>query len=95
MKSTFSTLIVGILLIGLIGFGSYYLVKKFKISADVQTTSSTIVGDVTGDGKVDTLDLNNVVSVMNSNSYNKSADLNNDGKVDALDLNKVISNYTK
>lgn len=95
MKSTFSTLIIGILLIGLIGFGSYYLLKKFKISASVESPPSVSIGDVNGDGKVDVLDLNNVVSVMNSNSYNKTADLNNDGKVDVLDLNNVISNYSK
>ena len=92
MKSTFMSLLIGILLIALVGFGSHYIIKRYKISADISTATK---GDINGDGKVDALDLNAVLSDISSGKYDKKADLNGDGKVDTLDLNYIISSWSQ
>ena len=55
-------------------------------------------GDINGDGQIDSIDLNILIS-----NYGKSgdaisdrrADLNGDNQVDSIDLNLLISNYGK
>ena len=49
-----------------------------------------IVGDLTGDGKVDIADAVTVLDVMASGSNDPAADLNGDGKVDIADFVTVL-----
>ena len=48
-------------------------------------------GDVTGDGKVDIADVNEVINVMLGKSSNDKADVTGEGNVDIADVNAVIN----
>ena len=55
-----------------------------------------IVGDVTGDGKVDIADVNAIINIMlgktvTSDELLVTSDLTGDGKVDIADVNAVIN----
>jgi len=96
MRSTLTSLIIGLLIILAVGFGGYYVVNKLRASADVETESSTAISaDINKDGKVDALDLNALITAISSKNTDKRYDLNSDSKVDNLDLNILINNYSK
>jgi uncharacterized protein (UPF0333 family) len=94
MKSTFSSILIGIVIIAIIGLGGYYVVKKFTASADVEVGNRTVSADFNGDGKIDALDLNSLINAMEAKSTDAKFDLNSDGKVDSLDLNIFITQYS-
>ena len=51
-----------------------------------------VVGDITGDGRVDVSDVNVIINMMlGKTEQTPVADLNNDGKVDVSDVNAVIN----
>jgi len=50
-----------------------------------------VVGDVTGDGRVDIADVNVVINYMLGKNENPLADCNGDGRVDIADVNMVIN----
>lgn len=50
-----------------------------------------VVGDVTGDGRVDIADVNVVINYMLGKNENPLADCNGDGSVDIADVNMVIN----
>lgn len=77
------------------------LQKDYKINlGDLGTyppsnseTPDVIYGDVTGDGKVNSIDfammrqyLLGIINKMDADNWNKSGDLNNDGKVNSIDF---------
>lgn len=96
MRSTLTSLIIGLLIILAVGFGGYYIINYLRASADVNTTDTAATSaDINKDGKVDALDLNAFVNAISSKSTDKRFDLNGDGKIDSLDLNILINNYTK
>jgi len=96
MRSTLTSLIIGLLIIVVVGFGGYYIVNRLRASADVATTSTASTSaDINKDGVVDALDLNAMVNAIASKNTDKKYDLNGDGKVDSLDLNILINNYSK
>jgi hypothetical protein len=96
MRSTLTSLIIGLLIILAVGVGGYYVVNKLRASADVESTSTASTSaDINKDGKVDALDLNAMVNAIANKSTDKRFDLNSDSKVDSLDLNILINNYTK
>jgi hypothetical protein len=96
MRSTLTSLIIGLLIILAVGVGGYYVVNKLRASADVEdSTTASKNADINKDGKVDALDLNAMVNAISSKNTDKRYDLNNDSKVDSLDLNILINNYTK
>jgi len=97
MKSTLTSLIIGLLIILAVGFGGYYVINRLRASADVEEGGTTAVksADINKDGKVDALDLNAMINAIATKSTDKKYDLNNDGLVNSLDLNILINNYTK
>ena len=55
-------------------------------------STEPVLGDVTGDGKVDVSDVNAVINMMlGKATMDLNADLNNDGKVDVSDVNAIIN----
>ena len=55
-------------------------------------STEPVLGDVTGDGKVDVSDVNAVINMMlGKATMDPNADLNNDGKVDVSDVNAIIN----
>lgn len=55
-------------------------------------STEPVLGDVTGDGKVDVSDVNAVINMMlGKATMDPIADLNNDGKVDVSDVNAIIN----
>jgi len=96
MRSTLTSLIIGLLIILAVGFGGYYIVNKLRASADIESTSSAETNaDINKDGKVDALDLNALVNAISSKNSDKRYDLNSDSKVDSLDLNIMVNSYSK
>jgi len=59
----------------------------------------TILGDMTGDGKVDILDIATIAKAYGSYpghlNWNPNADLDNSNKIDILDIAKAAKNYGK
>ncbi len=57
--------------------------------------SAQVVGDVTGDGKVDVSDVNAVINIMlgksQASDFPGNADVTGDGKVDVSDVNSIIN----
>ena len=51
-----------------------------------------LVGDVNGDGKVNTADVMAVMNIINAKGYDQKADVNNDKKVDIGDIITIINN---
>lgn len=97
MRSTFSSLIVGLVIILIIGFGGYYIITKLRANADVSgsATSTAAGADINKDGKVNALDLNAMTNAIAAKSTDKRYDLNSDGAINALDLNILIGQYSK
>lgn len=93
MRSTFSSILIGIVIIAIIGLGGYFLVKKFTASADVAVVPVEVSADFNKDGKVDALDLNMLINAISTKSTDLKYDLNGDKKVDSLDLNIFITKY--
>ena len=61
------------------------------------TIKVPLLGDINGDGVVDSIDLNLILSVLNkpANGPNDLRDLNGDGKIDALDSRKLVTLCTR
>lgn len=61
------------------------------------TKSSSIIGDINTDGKVDIFDYNLLVSGFGKSGLTglSKGDLNNDGKVDIFDYNILVGNFGK
>lgn len=59
--------------------------KKFYFKTD----GTTILGDQTGDGKINVLDLNKIKKMIVDHAYSTAADFNGDGKINVLDLNSL------
>lgn len=96
MRSTLTSLIIGLLIIMAVGFGGYYVINKLRANADVNTASTVATSaDINKDGKVDALDLNALVNAISKGSTDARYDLNGDKKTDSLDLNILINNYNK
>jgi len=97
MRSTFSSLIVGLVIILIIGFGGYYIITKLRANADVTGTdnSSSVSADINKDGRINALDLNAMTNAVSARSTDKRYDLNSDGAVNALDLNILLGQYSK
>ena len=47
--------------------------------------------DLNGDGKVDALDIQNIINACASGETDIKFDVNGDGKIDALDIQQVIN----
>lgn len=56
-------------------------------------SSAGVLGDTNGDGMVDFVDLNNVLSQYNAIGEDLPGDVDNDGDVNFSDLNIVVSGY--
>lgn len=95
MRSTVISILIGLVIIGAVGFGGYYIVNKLKASADIESGATVASTDLNKDGKTDALDLNMLVNAISSKSKDAKFDLNRDGKLDSLDLNVLISHYKK
>ena len=95
MRSTAISILIGLVIIAAIGFGGYYIVKKLKASADIQSGATTVNTDLNGDGKTDALDLNMMINALANKSTDPKFDLNKDGKVNSLDLNVLLNHYKK
>ncbi len=54
-------------------------------------TSSTATGDINGDGSVDAIDLQLLINMILSGSFDSKADLNKDSSVDAIDLQALVN----
>lgn len=94
MRSTVISIILGIVIILGVGYGGYYVVKKLRASADIETTSTVNI-DLNGDGVVNALDLSMMTKAISDGSTDKKFDLNKDGRVNSLDLNVFLNNYPK
>lgn len=59
------------------------------------TAGTGVIGDVSGDGKVDVSDVNDVINIIleinDASDYPGNADLTGDGKVDVSDVNEIIN----
>ena len=95
MRSTAMSLIVGLVVVGIVGFGIYFLVNKFRAGADVDLVSfSCENADFNKDGEVNVLDLNMITTAISSNTENPKYDLNKDGVIDDADIGLVTSCWT-
>ncbi len=67
-----------------------------SLAANV-TITVPILGDIDGDGDVDSNDLSRITSVLNTNASgpNDLRDLNGDGRIDALDSRKLVTLCTR
>ncbi len=54
-------------------------------------TSSTVTGDINGDGSIDAVDLQLLINMILSGSFDSKADLNKDSSVDAIDLQALVN----
>ncbi len=96
----FVPVIVLVAVLGLVAFVLISGTASFKSSLnaslyakkDSSAKSYFNTGDTNGDGKVDILDYNLLVTKFNVNSYN-NADFNGDNKVNILDYNLLIQTY--
>jgi hypothetical protein len=95
MRSTIISVLIGLVIIGAVGFGGYYIVNKLKASADIESGATAVNTDLNKDGKTDALDLNMLVNAISNKSKDAKFDLNKDGKLDALDINVLINHYKK
>jgi len=84
MKSTVVTIIVILVLLVGLGAGGWFLFNKFRASADVENAPVNM--DFNNDGKIDSLDLNMLLTAVSNKSANPKYDLNKDNKVDSLDI---------
>ena len=55
------------------------------------TAKEGVNGDFNGDGDVDALDIQDIITLMCNDEYDEKADVNGDGSVDALDIQDIIS----
>ena len=94
MRSTITSLLIGLVIIGVLGFGGYYLIKKFTASADVTSTANCQLTDLNKDGQVNTLDLSMITTAISNNSENPNYDLNTDGKVNNDDISVLMKCWT-
>ena len=60
------------------------------LSAAIAATEG-VLGDLNGDNVVDALDIQDTITLICNDDYNKAADLNNDTFVDALDIQDMIT----
>ena len=95
MRSSITSIIIGLVVIAVIGFGGYFIIKKFRASADTESSGTTLSADLNKDGKVDALDMNILTNAISAKSTDKKYDLNKDGEVNSLDLNILINQYKK
>ena len=86
MRSTFVTVVIGVLVVATLVAGGYFLVRRL-VSADVE--SQTKSADFNRDGKIDGLDLNILLKAVADKSENPKFDLNGDGKVDSSDADQL------
>ena len=56
-----------------------------------RTCNNVLLGDVNGDGDVDSLDINSFVQLIISSQFECSADTNEDGVVDLLDVQSFVN----
>ena len=84
MRSTAVNVITILIVLGALVGGGYLLLNKFKASADVASTAPSL--DFNSDGKVDSLDLNMLISAVSDKSQNPKYDLNKDNTVNSLDI---------
>ncbi len=71
--------------------------KFFQLREDLAASIPVLLGDVTGDGHVDVIDLLTLVAAFGSYygdvNYDPSCDFNSDGAVDVIDLLYMIENF--
>lgn len=60
-------------------------------SCFVTVYSDTIKGDVNGDGEVNIADINAVIDMILSGSFEINGDVNADGEINIADINAVIN----
>lgn len=94
MKSTIISLLIGLIIIAGLGFGGYYLYKKFKVSADESSGGNCQLADLNKDGQVNALDLSMITTAISNNSENPNYDLNKDGKVNNDDISVLMKCWT-
>lgn len=91
MRSTLVTIIIAVLIIGALAVGGYFVVKKFRVSADVENQTKS--ADLNNDGKIDGLDLNILLNAISDKSENPKFDLDGDGKVDSSDADQLSKQW--
>ena len=74
-------------------FGSSYIPEGWTVKHNDEPEFAT--GDVNGDGTIDVVDINVLVSITLGNAsaddYNGRADVNGDGTVDVIDINAILA----
>ena len=56
-----------------------------------EASTTTIVGDVNGDGNVNVMDITALIDViMNDDTSNPRADVNGDGEINVIDITALI-----
>jgi hypothetical protein len=92
--SSFTTTPTGryVRLVAVDRWNSSYGNSVWEMGVYGSTTSSGIVGDVNGNGKVDVFDLSAMLTGWNSATAN--LDLNHDGVVNVFDLSLMLSHWT-
>ncbi len=91
MRSTLVSLLIGLIVIAVLGVGGYFVLKKFRVGADVATQEKS--ADLNKDEKVDGLDLNMLLKAISEKSENPNFDLNSDGKVDSTDADLLARQW--
>lgn len=72
-----------------------FTVTAIILTSASPTTPPALIGDITGDGKVDWRDLLALITDFDRSGQNLPADLNGNGKIDIFDFNLVLKNYGK
>ena len=73
----------------------YRAANGWKLFFNIVSDDNVIIGDISGDGKVDVSDVNDVINIIlelaDEGDYPGNADVTGDGKVDVSDVNAIIN----
>ena len=89
MKTKITVLLTALLM--LVGMSAHAQDSQGDVKDDsTEQAQSAVEGDVTGDGKVDKDDIEEVVKIITGDSDNANGDVTGDGKVNVADIVAIV-----
>lgn len=96
MRSSLTSMLIAIVVIGGIIVAGFLIYKKFSVSADTAVESSCAKADINKDGKVNSLDLNMLVKAVGQGSTDTAKyDINADRQVNNSDIDSQKSCWSR